>query len=172
MEFKIIRGFSDHLLLANQLKWRLLIRKQYPLFALNLALALILLFLGMTQASGIWNIFTTGGLLFFVFALRFVYHTMLSKGKFLDSLKKNLLNNDGRTTEISISDAGVTYQDQDAHSDLKWSFFSSFKVHENYLFLISGESLMGAISLGENELPTGDFEKLCVLVSSKLPAWK
>ena len=170
MQIEITRSDSKNLLPANKLKWDLFIRKQYKLWIIYFAIGIVFLLMG-AASKNIWNFFTSFSLLFLVMGITFVYQTINSREKTIESLRKSISLSDFEIT-ISVNDSVFIYEDSKSYSELKWTFFSGYKIYKDYLFLVAGNNLLSSFSICKNELSPKDFEELHNFVSHLLPEWK
>jgi hypothetical protein len=170
MEFKIIRTNAEDLTTANALKWQLLSKKKQLICLIYLGLGLLLLVCGIVSDRGLWNMLTTAGLVLLIMFGNILYHSAVSKQKFLAGVSEDALRHPEIT--VTISDGLFSYRNAAAYYEFKWTFFSHYKLHQDYLFIISGGNILSSFSIRSGELPPEDFAALCRFVAGILPEWK
>ncbi|MBK7569231.1 MAG: hypothetical protein IPI31_15525 [Bacteroidetes bacterium] len=173
MEIVILRQNNNDLLRQNQIKWTLFTQKNINLFILYaIAGTLILMGSGMSQNEGVnfWGPSSSFGLSLIFLSIFYFFQTYQNKAKFIARTKHYIdrFNSQKEGIEITITDSSVTYKDFETTSEMKWTFFSQYKVYKDYLFIISESGYLSSIIINKNEINPEKFSKLFAFVKNTL----
>lgn len=69
---------------------------------------------------------------------------------------------------IQISDGGISYKSFLLESEMKWTFFSMYKIYDNFLFLYSNDALMNSICIDKNLMSEEEFSQVMSFIKNRL----
>src|SRR6186713_133462 len=101
----------------------------------------------------------------------YLCHIYQNKIKYLSRTKQLLsrYKNQNEGIEIKITNESVSYKDFEAYSEMKWTYFTEYKLYKNYLILIIDKQSLSSIIINRNEISGPQFTELLEFVKNKLP---
>jgi hypothetical protein len=173
MEIKIVKDSFTDVLERNRTRWNLAHKKNlfyFTFYALGGLFVLAIAALGAKNTADFWGVFSSLGLGLIFLSTYYFLHTFQNKGKYLAGIKALTAqaNNKSQHTELVLKDDLVTYKDLETYSEWKWSVFSSYMLHQDYLFLVMGNSVLNSIIIQKNEVSADEFAELVNFCSGHL----
>jgi hypothetical protein len=173
MEIIIKRPSNDDLLEHNYIKWKLF-SNRYIILLVYAVMGIFFLvgnWLTLKDGEYFWGFISSFGLSLVFLSLFYFSHIYQYKRKYLSRTKQilNRYKNQNEGVEIKITDKLVSYKDLEAYSEMKWTYFTEFKLYNNYLILIIDKQSLNSIIVNRNEISGAQFTELLEFVKNKLP---
>jgi len=110
------------------------------------------------------------GVGFIMLAALYSFNLLISKISFFD--RAHILSNKHKLFSdesiLYVTDECIKYEDFELKQEIKWSFFSHYKLYKNYLFLIIIETPLSAFLIDRRLLSEKDFSELLAFVRTRL----
>lgn len=172
MNIIIKRKNHQSLLRHSKIKWKLYSQKNVRLFILYAAIGALLMVLNfvlLKQEEPYWSLMSSLGLAALFLSFFYFSHTNQNEKKFMaqTGLYVDRSEKYSPEMEIAINDEGVQYKDHCFSADMKWYYFNSFTLYEDYIFLIADTTHLSGILLHKNELELQQFEELLTFLRKR-----
>lgn len=176
MEIKIQRQNPNEIIDAYKARWSLFFRTKIKSCALYAFGGVIFMIIGSSNAgTGFWNPMTSFGFSFLLLSLIHfgqlfrVRHEQLKK---IHSLTMEISKSSSEGIKLSFTKNSVVYEDPQLHTEMRWTHFTSYKVHKDYLFILSDDIFLFGVYVNKKELPADIYSELVNFVSGRLPEKK
>lgn len=173
MEIIIQRNNNDDLLRQNQIKWRIFSQKNIILFSVYAIVGLVILIITLLSSKegvSFWGFQSSFGLSLIFLSFFYFSHTYRNRANFFARTKQYLNRikplNEG--IEIIITDASIRFKDFQTFSEMKWSFFTQYKLYDDYLFIIVESDYLNSIIINKNEIEPTKYSELVNFLKSRL----
>jgi hypothetical protein len=174
MEIDVIRQDFAYLIKQEKAIWRHYLKRNASV-PIVFALAGCFLFLDAYDAYTKTGSFITAsfslsfGLLLAAVSI-IIYNLLLRQNslrrtqKYIDSLKKY-----NERISLKITDWGIISKSFDGRSELSWSFFETYQILGDFLFLMPKFHRYEKVSISKNEVSTENYNELVRFLQNKYP---
>lgn len=173
MDIKIIKQIDDTYITESLIKWKSSAKHNIRMIYTFFGLALFYLIIGVTKQNRhdtFWNFWTSLGIAFVIVAMLLILHVYTEKSKFISKAKDCI--NKSKTTDVTIeyifSDEEISVRDSESYGEFKWSLFSEYQLHQNYLLIYLKNAQISVIEVDIKKITGDQFNSLLTLISSKL----
>jgi hypothetical protein len=170
MEIKYRNTLDDELKKASKIQWRYANKKSFNTVLICIIFSIGFLAWGLlaTNSSGFWNFKTSVGIAYALLTLIFSFSLYESRTKWLSNCDKAIETKNQKNVEYTFSDERIIIKQADAYSESGWDVITSYRLHNNFLFLYINSSHYSYFTIDQNDMAEADFATLMLFVKSKI----
>jgi len=173
MDIKIIKQIDDTYITESLMRWKSSAKNNLRMIYTFFGLGFFYLIIGITKQNRydtFWNIWTSLGIAFVIVAMLLILHVYTEKSKFISKAKDCIKKS--KTTVVTIeyvfSDKEITVRDSESYGEFKWSLFSEYQLHQDYLLIYLKNAQISVIEVDIKKITADQFDSLLTLLRSKL----
>jgi hypothetical protein len=171
MTFRIIRPTTKEIIDTHKIMFDLYFKQRIKASFIYCLIGLFFFVLDnslQNPTRDVWTSFSSFGIAFIYMAIFMFLQSFRTRREYFLGIQASLDRTEFSGSEIIISDDFISTTNNASRSELKWTCFKKYQIHNDSLFLFLDNDPLGSIAIQKTELSPDEFNELLNFVATKI----